>query len=328
MEEQSEFNRMVKEGKQDLIRGVSSAMRFYHNKVQEKERRLEKAEQKAEREENKAFRDNLKTPGEKDYDFMLDSGRDLSYHTLDPNTNLDKLKEYLDSERLQYCVRQSNLDDTQEIVFFTKDRSKIQRALEKSIEDTLNKTDETKSQKDAFQENWKNEQRRKTSPQNKLGWTPYDDVKHEEFFKDNSRIYQGYESQARIGNNEFGLPSKPRGESIIQSVPLNSEVSIEKLKMFMKEYDLPVAFKTQTDGSTKMYFLLDSSKISEQKVALRAAFLDLEKHPEKIRKVRPTMKESMKKAKAKESILLEEIAEKTANKSKEIGKDIGRGLSR
>jgi len=327
LEEQAEFKRSVKEGKQDLIRGVSSALRFYHNKVQEKERRLEKAEQKAEREENKAFRENLRTPGEKDYEFMLDSGRDLSYHTLDPNTNLDKLKEYLNAERLQYCIRQSNLDDSQEIVFFTKDRSKIQRALEKSIEDTLNKEEPQKTAQEAFEENWKKEQRQKTSPENKLGWTPYDDVNHDEFYKDKSRVYQNYENQERLGSDEYGLPTKFKGKPFIKALPLDAEVSVEKLKTFMSDYNLSVAFKTQADGSTKMYFLLDTSKLSEQKAALKAAFLDLEKHPEKIRKARPTMKEAMRKAKAKESKLLE-IAEKTANKTKELGQDIGRGLSR
>ncbi|MDT2898512.1 hypothetical protein [Lactococcus lactis] len=327
MEEQAEFKRTFKEGKQDLIRGVSSALRFYHNKVQEKERRLEKAEHKAEREENKAFRENLRTPGEKDYEFMLDSGRPLSYHSLDPNTDLDKLKGYLDAERLQYCIRQSNLDDSQEIVFFTKDQEKIKRALEKSLDDTLNKEESPKTDKEIFEENWKKEQRRNTSPENKLGWTPYDDVNHEEFYKDTSRVYQGYESQKRIGSDDYGLPTKPMSEPFIQALPLNSEVSIEKLKTFMSEYNLSVAFKTQADGSTKMYFLLDTSKLPEQKAALKAAFLDLEKHPEKIRKVRPTMKEAMRKAKAKESKLLE-IAEKSANKAKEIGQDLGRGLSR
>ena len=327
MEEQQEFKRLFKEIARGSIRGVQSALRHYHNKVLEKERKLEKAEHKAEKEEQKKFRENLKTPGEKDYDFMLDSGRDISYHTLDPNTDLDKLKSYLDGERLQYCIRNSSLDDTQEIVFFTKDRAKVQRALEKSISDTLSE-EENLSPKDKAKQNWEKEHQRYTSQDNKLGWTPYDDVNHEEFYRDNSRVYQNYEASGQIEMDGYSLPAKESADTVVHSLPLDKQVSLEKLKDFMEEYNLPVAFKTQPNGSTEMFFLFRTDKLAEQKAALKAAFLELKRNPGRIRKVRPTMKEALNNARIKEQKLLADASKKASNNTKDLGQNLGRGRSR
>lgn len=326
MEEQAEFKRLSNEIRRDTVRGVSSAIRFFHNRTLEKERRLEKAEQKSDRAENQAFREKLRTPGEKDYDFMLESGRDISYHTLDPNTDLEQLKSYLDSEKLQYCIRHSSLDNAQEMVFFTKDRAKVQRALEKSITDLLNKEENTPKEK--FQKDWQKAQQRATSPDHKLGWTPHDDVNHSEFYRDDSRIYQSYEATGNIEMDEYGLPAEVVGEAVVETMALNDEVSIEKLKDFMAEYDLPVAFKTQPDGTTEMYFLFRTDQLSKQKAALKSAFLELEKNPDRVRKIRPTMKEAMRKAKTQEKQLFLEATKKTATQAKDLGQDFGRGLSR
>ncbi|CAM3025781.1 hypothetical protein GHI93_00270 [Lactococcus hircilactis] len=325
MEEQAEFNRTVKELRRDTTRGVTNAIRFFHNRVQEKERRAAHAEQKLNREEAEAFRQSLKTPGEKSYEFMLDSGRDISYHTLDPNTDLERLKGYLDGERLQYCIRESSLDQSQEMVYFTKDRAKVTRALEKALNDTLKQNDKL-SEQERFTQNWQSEQER-VSPNNKLGWTP-SGKDYEGFERDDSRIYQSYDSKGQIEWSSDNLPTQPLPETLIQPFPLDNEISIEKLTAFMKSYDLTVAFENQKNGGTQMYLLMRSDKLSSQKAALKAAFLALEKNPDLIRKVRPTMKEALNKAKVQEKQLLLEASKKAAHQAKDLGQDIGRGVRR
>ena len=314
MEEQSEMYRSLKEGWRDGPRTVLNAIRFFHQRSQEVERKKELAEQKAERAENKNWREKMRSPGEKDYDFMLEAGKDISYHTLDPNTDLDKLKGYLNGEHLQYCFRTSTLDGSQEMVYFTRDRQKVQRALEKSIRDTLNH-EEVLSPEAQFQAEW---QKEAVASRRRLGFTPQRE----------HPIYQNHEVTERLTMEGYGLPAKPPPDFLIQSMPLDSQVSLTKLKSFMESYDLTVAFEPTKNGGTILYFVMKTDQLAKQQAALKAAFLDIEAHPEKIRKVAPTMKEEMAKAKQKSEQLLKEAKEKGIGQTKALGQDIGRGLSR
>ena len=278
MDEQAELWRSHKEFGRDTVRGVREALRFYHNYIEKKEREEELQKREEAEKVRQEFQENFKKPGEKSYDFMLESGRNIDYHTLDDRVDIEKLKGLLDSERLQYCIRTSSLDNNKEIVYFTKDTPRIKAALSKSLEEMLKDT--SKQQEKAHTEDLK-----------RLTYSPFEDF-GEGVFRDTT-IYQGMDAQQRIEMK--GFDNIPR-EKMNVDIALDREVSLVKLKEFFEEYDLKASFYKE-DDVTKMALWLKKDKLAEQKASIQEAFFALGKHPERVRQYMPLLEERFDKAK-------------------------------
>ncbi|WP_285046913.1 hypothetical protein [Lactococcus petauri] len=314
MDEQTEVWRSQKELRRDTVRGVMNAIRYYHNFVEGKKREEELKKQTKDQKAREEFQKNLKTPGEKSYDFMLESGRSIDYHSLDDNVDIDKLKQYLNGEKLQYCIRTSALDGKKEIVYFSKDTPRVKAAIAKSLEEILKDSSKEKAQE------FVNETKQ-------LGFSPTDDVDPATFYKDDI-IYQGT-SKHRLESEGYGLPSLQGRGLEVKSFPLDDEISHQKVEEFMKGYDITVTFADNREGKTQMYLLLRTDKLEEQRQSLKDAFTELQHNPQKIRQVRPTMKNQMQKAKAKTAENLKKAKEQKLQKgAKDLQKDIRKGLSK
>ena len=177
MDEQTEVWRSQKELGRNTVRGVKEALRFYHNYIEGKKREEQLKNREEDEKARKEFQEEFKKPGEKSYDFMLESGRSIDYHALDENIDISKLKDYLNNEKLQYCIRTSSLDGSKEIVYFTKDTPRVKAAISKSLEEILKK--DTREQQRDF-----------TKETKRLGFSPTDDVDPDTFYRDTT-IYQG-----------------------------------------------------------------------------------------------------------------------------------------
>ena len=316
MDEQTEVWRSQKELRRDTIRGVMSAIRYYHNFVEGKKREEELKKRGEDQKAREEFQENFKKPGEKSYDFMLESGRSIDYHVLDENVDIAKLKDYLNNEKLQYCIRTSSLDGSKEIVYFTKDTPRVKAAIAKSLEEMLKENPKEQVQQAAYN-------------QKQLGFSPTDDVDPKTFYKDDT-IYQGTATH-RLESEGYGLPTRPSRGLEVKSFPLDDEISHHKVEEFMKSYNIKVTFSENNEGKTQMYLLLRTDKLEEQRQSLKDAFTELQHNPQKIRKVRPTMKEQMTKAKTKTAENLKKAKEqkqKLQKEGKDLQKDIRKGLSR
>lgn len=303
MDEQTEVWRSQKELGRNTVRGVKEALRFYHNYIEGKKR---EEDEKA----RKEFQEEFKKPGEKSYDFMLESGRSIDYHALDENIDISKLKDYLNNEKLQYCIRTSSLDGSKEIVYFTKDTPRVKAAISKSLEEILKK--ETREQQRDF-----------TKDTKRLGFSPTDDVDPDTFYRDTT-IYQGT-TEHRLEME--GFDNIPR-EKVDLGISLDTEVSLIKLKEFLNEYDIKVTF-SEKNGTTQMAVWLRKDKLEQQKASIKEAFFELNKNPDRVKQNLPRLKERFDKAKDQHQKMVKEKAkEKAKNKGKEVGQEISKGIKR
>ncbi|MDG6112233.1 MULTISPECIES: hypothetical protein [Lactococcus] len=310
MDEQTEVWRSQKELGRNTVRGVKEALRFYHNYIEGKKREEQLKNREEDEKARKEFQEEFKKPGEKSYDFMLESGRSIDYHALDENIDISKLKDYLNNEKLQYCIRTSSLDGSKEIVYFTKDTPRVKAAISKSLEEILKK--ETKEQQRDF-----------TKETKRLGFSPTDDVDPDTFYRDTT-IYQGT-TEHRLEMD--GFDNIPR-EKVDLGISLDTEVSLIKLKEFLNEYDIKVTF-SEKNGTTQMAVWLRKDKLEQQKASIKEAFFELNKNPDRVKQNLPRLKERFDKAKDQHQKMVKEKAkEKAKNKGKEVGQEISKGIKR
>ncbi|WP_285006809.1 hypothetical protein [Lactococcus garvieae] len=306
MDEQTEVWRSQKELGRNTVRGVKEALRFYHNYIEGKKREEQLKNREEDEKARKEFQEEFKKPGEKSYDFMLESGRSIDYHALDENIDISKLKDYLNNEKLQYCIRTSSLDGSKEIVYFTKDTPRVKAAISKSLEEILKK--ETKEQQRDF-----------TKETKRLGFSPTDDVDPDTFYRDTT-IYQGT-TEHRLEMD--GFDNIPR-EKVDLGISLDTEVSLIKLKEFLNEYDIKVTF-SEKNGTTQMAVWLRKDKLEQQKASIKEAFFELNKNPDRVKQNLPRLKERFDKAKDQHQKM---VKEKAKNKGKEVGQEISKGIQR
>ncbi|WP_276421387.1 hypothetical protein [Lactococcus garvieae] len=306
MDEQTEVWRSQKELGRNTVRGVKEALRFYHNYIEGKKREEQLKNREEDEKARKEFQEEFKKPGEKSYDFMLESGRSIDYHALDENIDISKLKDYLNNEKLQYCIRTSSLDGSKEIVYFTKDTPRVKAAISKSLEEILKK--ETKEQQRDF-----------TKETKRLGFSPTDDVDPDTFYRDTT-IYQGT-TEHRLEMD--GFDNIPR-EKVDLGISLDTEVSLIKLKEFLNEYDIKVTF-SEKNGTTQMAVWLRKDKLEQQKDSIKEAFFELNKNPDRVKQNLPRLKERFDKAKDQHQKM---VKEKAKNKGKEVGQEISKGIQR
>lgn len=306
MDEQTEVWRSQKELGRNTVRGIKEALRFYHNYIEGKKREEQLKNREEDEKARKEFQEEFKKPGEKSYDFMLESGRSIDYHALDENIDISKLKDYLNNEKLQYCIRTSSLDGSKEIVYFTKDTPRVKAAISKSLEEILKK--ETKEQQRDF-----------TKETKRLGFSPTDDVDPDTFYRDTT-IYQGT-TEHRLEMD--GFDNIPR-EKVDLGISLDTEVSLIKLKEFLNEYDIKVTF-SEKNGTTQMAVWLRKDKLEQQKASIKEAFFELNKNPDRVKQNLPRLKERFDKAKDQHQKM---VKEKAKNKGKEVGQEISKGIKR
>lgn len=306
MDEQTEVWRSQKELGRNTVRGVKEALRFYHNYIEGKKREEQLKNREEDEKARKEFQEEFKKPGEKSYDFMLESGRSIDYHALDENIDISKLKDYLNNEKLQYCIRTSSLDGSKEIVYFTKDTPRVKAAISKSLEEILKK--ETKEQQRDF-----------TKETKRLGFSPTDDVDPDTFYRDTT-IYQGT-TEHRLEMD--GFDNIPR-EKVDLGISLDTEVSLIKLKEFLNEYDIKVTF-SEKNGTTQMAVWIRKDKLEQQKASIKEAFFELNKNPDRVKQNFPRLKERFDKAKDQHQKM---VKEKAKNKGKEVGQEISKGIKR
>ena len=310
MDEQTEVWRSQKELGRNTIRGVREALRFYHNTIEKKNREEQLKNREEDEKARKEFQEEFKKPGEKSYDFMLESGRSIDYHALDENVDISKLKDYLNNEKLQYCIRTSSLDGNKEIVYFTKDTPRVKAAIAKSLEEML-------------KESPKEQVRQAAYSLKHLGFSPTYYVDPDTFYRD-STIDQGT-AEHRIEMK--GFDNIPR-EKMDMGLSLDNEVSIIKLKEFLSEYDLKATFYEE-NGATKMALWLKKDDLEQQKASIKEAFFALGKNPDRVKQNVPLLKERFEKAKTQHRNMAKEKAiEKAKNKGKEVGKEISKGIKR
>ncbi|MFK4908801.1 MULTISPECIES: hypothetical protein [Lactococcus] len=310
MDEQTEVWRSQKELGRNTVRGVKEALRFYHNYIEGKKREEQLKNREEDEKARKEFQEEFKKPGEKSYDFMLESGRSIDYHALDENIDISKLKDYLNNEKLQYCIRTSSLDGSKEIVYFTKDTPRVKAAISKSLEEILKK--DTREQQRDF-----------TKETKRLGFSPTDDVDPDTFYRDTT-IYQGT-TEHRLEME--GFDNIPR-EKVDLGISLDTEVSLIKLKEFLNEYDIKVTF-SEKNGTTQMAVWLRKDKLEQQKASIKEAFFELNKNPDRVKQNLPRLKERFDKAKDQHQKMVKEKAkEKAKNKGKEVGQEISKGIQR
>lgn len=310
MDEQTEVWRSQKELGRNTVRGVKEALRFYHNYIEGKKREEQLKNREEDEKARKEFQEEFKKPGEKSYDFMLESGRSIDYHALDENIDISKLKDYLNNEKLQYCIRTSSLDGSKEIVYFTKDTPRVKAAISKSLEEILKK--ETREQQRDF-----------TKETKRLGFSPTDDVDPDTFYRDTT-IYQGT-TEHRLEME--GFDNIPR-EKVDLGISLDTEVSLVKLKEFLNEYDIKVTF-SEKNGTTQMAVWLRKDKLEQQKASIKEAFFELNKNPDRVKQNLPRLKERFDKAKDQhQKMVKEKSKEKAKNKGKEVGQEISKGIQR
>lgn len=310
MDEQTEVWRSQKELGRNTVRGVKEALRFYHNYIEGKKREEQLKNREEDEKARKEFQEEFKKPGEKSYDFMLESGRSIDYHALDENIDISKLKDYLNNEKLQYCIRTSSLDGSKEIVYFTKDTPRVKAAISKSLEEILKK--DTREQQRDF-----------TKETKRLGFSPTDDVDPDTFYRDTT-IYQGT-TEHRLEME--GFDNIPR-EKVDLGISLDTEVSLIKLKEFLNEYDIKVTF-SEKNGTIQMAVWLRKDKLEQQKASIKEAFFELNKNPDRVKQNLPRLKERFDKAKDQHQKMVKEKAkEKAKNKGKEVGQEISKGIQR
>lgn len=310
MDEQTEVWRSQKELGRNTVRGVKEALCFYHNYIEGKKREEQLKNREEDEKARKEFQEEFKKPGEKSYDFMLESGRSIDYHALDENIDISKLKDYLNNEKLQYCIRTSSLDGSKEIVYFTKDTPRVKAAISKSLEEILKK--DTRDQQRDF-----------TKETKRLGFSPTDDVDPDTFYRDTT-IYQGT-TEHRLEMD--GFDNIPR-EKVDLGISLDTEVSLIKLKEFLSEYDIKVTF-SEKNGTTQMAVWLRKDKLEQQKASIKEAFFELNKNPDRVKQNLPRLKERFDKAKDQHQKMVKEKAkEKAKNKGKEVGQEISKGIKR
>jgi len=317
MEEQNDFKRKLENAPRNInstVRGIFSVIRFFKNKAEEPLLKEKLKEQKKSEEEDRLFKERFKNPQEQDFDFMLNVGKTLDYQVLDSNTDMDRLRGFLNSEKLHYCIRESTLDGKPELVYFRQDRERIKRIIEHSINESL-KAEQERPQ--TFDERVQAEA---YARQTQLGYTPQ---------REDNVIYESYEETPALEMEGYGLPAETLVEmEVAQSVALDAEVDLDKVQSFFKKHELLVTFGKNQDGTTQMFMHLRKDKLPEQVKNLEKAFISLSNNPSQVRKVQPLL-ENVKIAKAKSTEMAKDVAkEKAKSASKNLTDTLGKGLSR
>ena len=282
-------------------------MRLIYNQVQAHQAKLAEQERKLSEEEKMKFREEQKKPGEKEYSFMIQKGGKLVSDPINDilAENLDLLKNYLDSYELQYCFREHPLDGTMELIYFAQDKDLVIKAFEKAQAEILNQEERADKVKETTKRSNVDQTQNKDYEPKQLGYTP----------RRENPIYESYEKQERLEHfhaPDIGGQKWTVGGEMI----LNEAFSPYKFKAFLAEFDIPISV-TEEAGRTSIHFLCKEKDLPMYETRIRAAFEELSKHPDKIRKAAPTMKEMIAQSKHKQA---ENI--KALSQAKDITKEL------
>lgn len=295
-EQESQWKEL-RDGTRKSLTDAKEFLKLIHNQVRAHKAKASEQERKLSEEEKKKFREEQKKPGEKEYSFMLQKGGKLGTIFINPDLeqNLDRLKQYLDAYELQYCFRKHPLDGTMELIYFAQDKELVLKAFEKTQAELLNK-EETLDSKEARRDHAERKQR-KNDEFKQLGYTP----------RREDPIYESYEKQERL--EHFNAPDIG-GESwaVGGEMSLHEAFSPYKFKEFLAGYDIPITV-TEEAGKTSIHFLSKEKDLPLYENRIKAAFNELSKHPEKIRKTAPTMQEMMSEAKKKQADNLKALSQ-------------------
>lgn len=299
--------RDLKQSTRNSLRDAKGFLRLIYNQVQAHQAKLAEQERKLSEEEKMKFREEQKKPGEKEYSFMIQKGGKLVSDPINDvlAENLDLLKNYLDSYELQYCFREHPLDGTMELIYFAQDKDLVIKAFEKAQAEILNQEERADKVKETTKRSNVDQTQNKDYEPKQLGYTP----------RRENPIYESYEKQERLEHfhaPDIGGQKWTVGGEMI----LNEAFSPYKFKAFLAEFDIPISV-TEEAGRTSIHFLCKEKDLPMYETRIRAAFEELSKHPDKIRKTAPTMKEMIEKSKHKQA---ENI--KALSQAKDITKEL------
>lgn len=299
--------RDLKQSTRNSLRDAKGFLRLIYNQVQAHQAKLAEQERKLSEEEKMKFREEQKKPGEKEYSFMIQKGGRLGTIFIDPNLeqNLEKLKQHLDAYGLQYCFRKHPLDGTMELIYFAQDKELVLKAFEKTQAEILNHKEPENKVKETKETSNVDQTKNKDYETKQLGYTP----------RREDPIYESYEKQERLEHfhaPDIGGQKWTVGGEMI----LNEAFSPYKFKAFLAEFDIPISV-TEEAGRTSIHFLCKEKDLPMYETRIRAVFEELSKHPDKIRKAAPTMKEMIEQSKHKQA---ENI--KALSQAKDITKDL------
>lgn len=299
--------RDLKQSTRNSLRDAKGFLRLIYNQVQAHQAKLAEQERKLSEEEKMKFREEQKKPGEKEYSFMIQKGGKLVSDPINDvlAENLDLLKNYLDSYELQYCFREHPLDGTVELIYFAQDKDLVIKAFEKAQAEILNQEERADKVKETTKRSNVDQTQNKDYEPKQLGYTP----------RRENPIYESYEKQERLEHfhaPDIGGQKWTVGGEMI----LNEAFSPYKFKAFLAEFDIPISV-TEEAGRTSIHFLCKEKDLPMYETRIRAAFEELSKHPDKIRKAAPTMKEMIAQSKHKQA---ENI--KALSQAKDITKEL------
>ena len=299
--------RDLKQSTRNSLRDAKGFLRLIYNQVQAHQAKLAEQERKLSEEEKMKFREEQKKPGEKEYSFMIQKGGKLVSDPINDilAENLDLLKNYLDSYELQYCFREHPLDGTMELIYFAQDKDLVIKAFEKAQAEILNQEERADKVKETTKRSNVDQTQNKDYEPKQLGYTP----------RRENPIYESYEKQERLEHfhaPDIGGQKWTVGGEMI----LNEAFSPYKFKAFLAEFDIPISV-TEEAGRTSIHFLCKEKDLPMYETRIRAAFEELSKHPDKIRKAAPTMKEMIAQSKHKQA---ENI--KALSQAKDITKEL------
>lgn len=299
--------RDLKQSTRNSLRDVKGFLRLIYNQVQAHQEKLAEQERKFEKEEAEKFREELKKTGEKDYSFMVQKGGSLNSVPIDEVTweHIEDLRKHLDAYELQYCFRKHPLDDSPELIYFAKDKPLVLKAIEKNQAEILNQEERADKVKETTKRSNVDQTQNKDYEPKQLGYTP----------RRENPIYESYEKQERLEHfhaPDIGGQKWTVGGEMI----LNEAFSPYKFKAFLAEFDIPISV-TEEAERTSIHFLCKEKDLPMYETRIRAAFEELSKHPDKIRKAAPTMKEMIAQSKHKQA---ENI--KALSQAKDITKDL------
>ena len=299
--------RDLKQSTRNSLRDAKGFLRLIYNQVQAHQAKLAEQERKLSEEEKMKFREEQKKPGEKEYSFMIQKGGKLVSDPINDvlAENLDLLKNYLDSYELQYCFREHPLDGTMELIYFVQDKDLVIKAFEKAQAEILNQEERADKVKETTKRSNVDQTQNKDYEPKQLGYTP----------RRENPIYESYEKQERL--EHFHAPDIGGQKwTVGGEMMLNEAFSPYKFKAFLAEFDIPISV-TEEAGRTSIHFLCKEKDLPMYETRIRAAFEELSKHPDKIRKAAPTMKEMIAQSKHKQA---ENI--KALSQAKDITKEL------
>ena len=299
--------RDLKQSTRNSLRDAKGFLRLIYNQVQAHQAKLAEQEKKFKEQEAEKFREELKKPGEKEYSFMVQKGGTLNSAPIDKITegHLEDLRRHLDAYELQYCFRKHPLDDSLELIYFAKDKPLVLKAIEKNQAEILNQEEHAEKLKETKKTSKVDQTKNKDYEAKQLGYTP----------RREDPIYESYEKQERLEHfhaPDIGGQKWTVGGEMI----LNESFSPYKFKAFLAEFDIPISV-TEEAGKTSIHFLCKEKDLPLYETRIRAAFEELSKHPDKIWKAAPTMKEMIEQSKQKQA---ENI--KALSQAKDITKEL------